>query len=156
MPGSPTLRADQLLWPATWTDFEFVEEYTLACGERGIQARTDIPAEQIIGHYGGEAVAYIRGPGGKITDPAAATRAVQVAADARRVYAVVVPKGVLRRGIDFINHDCHDPAVTVINQTVLATKRAVRAKEPLEADYTIWDLVPYGEWCRCSQPRCLI
>jgi hypothetical protein len=46
--------------------------------------------------------------------------------------------------------------VTVINQTVLATKRAVRAKEPLVADYTIWDLVPYGEWCWCPQPRCLI
>jgi hypothetical protein len=156
MPGSTTLRAGPPLPAATWTDFEVVEEYRLASGDRGIRARRDIPAGQVIGVYGGEAVAYKRGPDGMITDPTAAARAIQLAADDQLVYAVAVPAGVPLRGIDLINHDCHDPTVTVINQTVLATKRDVCAGEPLVADYTRWDLVPYGERCWCPQPRCLI
>src|SRR5437762_10267225 len=131
MPNPGRLVTAPHLLAATWTDFDVVEEITLPSGDRGIQARCDIRAGQIIGVYGGEAIAYKRGPDGKITDPTAAARAIQVAADDRLLYAAAVPTGVPLRGLDFINHDCHDPTVTVIHQTVLATARDVHAGEPL-------------------------
>jgi hypothetical protein len=157
MTASTALKAVPLLGPAaTWTDTGVVEEYTLDNGQRGIRARTAIPAGRIIGVFGGVPVLYELSPDGRITDPDAAQRAIQVAADDRTVYALVAPPGTPLVGIDYINHDCHDPTVTVENQVVLKTARDVAAGEPLRADYRPWDFVHYGERCWCSPPGCVI
>lgn len=154
MPGSTTLKAGPPQQAAaTWTD-PCVEEYTLPNGQRGIRARTPIPAGQIIGFYGGTTMRYAHA-GGTVSDPDPAQQAIQVAADDRFVYALIPPPGVPRCGIDLINHSCR-PNVRAQNQVVLVTLRDVRVGEPLTVDYQNWDFVPYGERCWCDPPRCVI
>jgi hypothetical protein len=138
----------------TYTNHDLVEEYELANGQRGIRARTHIPAGEIIGIYGGMIVQY-KLDGGKITDPDARRLAVQLVVRGDTVYALVNPPSVPLSGIDFINHSCQ-PNVDVQGQIVLIAARDIRAGEPLTADYQDWDLVPYGERCWCPVPKCVI
>jgi len=152
MPGSTTLAAGPVTPADTWTH-PAVEVYRLDDGQRGIRAAEPIPADTVIGFYGGIPVRYRRGPDGRITDPDAARHAVQVAVDEHFVYALtsLVPLS----GACFINHSCH-PTVRIVNQLVMVTMRAVAVGEPLTADYRLWDLVHYGERCSCTPPRCEI
>ena len=154
MPGSTTLAAGPAATADTWPH-PAVEVYQLADDQRGIRAAEPIPADTVIGVYGGMPVRYRRGPGGRVTDPDAARHAVQLAMDDEFVYALTSPPGVPRTGACFINHSCH-PNVRIENQVVMVTMRAVTAGEALTADYRLWDLVGYGERCSCNPPRCEI
>ena len=144
---------------ASWTDEDLVEEYPLGNGQRGIRARTHIPANTIIGAYGGEVRLY-KVVDGRIADPDAASQVIQIAVAGSTVLGLVTPGGARFYGIDFINHDCRSPTVIVENQIVLKTARDVAAGEPLTADYRTWDYVPYGipgqPNCWCDPPQCVI
>ena len=155
MPGSTTLAAGPAATADTWTH-PAVEVYQLADDQRGIRAAEPIPADTVIGFYGGMPVRYPRGPDGRIADPDAAKHAVQVFMDDNFVYALTSPPGVPLSGVCFINHSCK-PNVRIVNQLVMVTMRAIAEGEELKADYRSWDLVGYGELCSCTtSSRCEI
>jgi hypothetical protein len=127
--------------------------------ERGVKARTAIPAGKIVGIYGGEVHQY-KLVGGRITDPAAAREAVQLAVEGDTVFAMVTPDGGEFGGVDYLNHSCRPNLAVRRAPIIVATARAVEADEELTANYLDWDEVHYRQPCWCPvprrQPRCVI
>jgi len=139
----------------TWTDHSLVTECTLANGERGCAARTTIPAGKIVGIYGGEIRQY-KLAGGRITDPAAAHEAIQLAIEGDTVFAMVTPDDGEFGGLDYINHSCFPNVAIRRAPIIVAAACGIPAGQELRANYNRWDLVGYGQRCWCEPPRCVI
>jgi hypothetical protein len=139
----------------TYTNLSFVAEYLLGNGEKGIKARTDIPAGTIIGIYDGE-LRKFPVKDDRLVDGSQHKYIIQIAREDDVLFALHSPDDDEPfSGVDYLNHSCH-PNVSVRDRVVLVTTRLVSEGEPLVADYRSWDLVPEGVPCWCTPSQCRI
>jgi SET domain len=135
----------------TYTNWFYVEEFDLHGDEKGIKARTSIPAGQTIGIYDGELQEFPL-VNGKLEENDQHKFIVQVAMEGDRLYGLVTQT---RDGVDYINHSC-SPNIVPRDRIILVASRDIEPGEILSMDYTKWDFVPEGIKCWCADSRCVI
>jgi len=136
----------------TYTNWDAVEVIQLKPEEKGLIAKRDIPAGEIIGVYDGE-VQRFRLKDGMLTDRDAHKYIVQLAVEGDILFGLY--KKETRSGIGFINHSCKANVVPK-DRVILVADRPIPAGEALTVDYAKWDFIHEGIRCWCPEPNCII
>lgn len=136
----------------TYTNWDLVREVEVAAGEKGIVARREIRAGDIIGIYDGELRVYPL-EDGRLRNREDHKYIVQIAKSGNLLYGLYKDEG--RTGIGFINHSC-SANVMARDRVVLVAERPIAEGDALTIDYTKWDLVHEGIKCWCAESRCVI
>lgn len=126
-----------LAMPTTWTRER--ED-----GERGLFARVDIPAGEIVVIFGGRVIGQPE---------------LELLPRGRQRFALQIESGAFLYSDhdgpgDWVNHSCA-PNLGLIGQVVLVTIAPVRRGEELTFDYAMTDATDYDSFiCRCEAPLC--